>query len=237
MANRLYNKQVSPKGYKMGGRTGKMGGGMMMQRPMMEKGGSLKAVDDKKRKSKKIEANKAEYKKLAKDISPEVAMYLKHGKDFPGFDKARRIRGGLKKGGTPKKRGKDFMSTYIADDARKIGGRGGGADSGKAGEVRSKLGKQEIQMKKDIKNFGKKVKDIVTLKKFHDFAEKQYIKSLKEGKTNRGTAEPIGKRRVRRMGGGSLKAVQPNQKGLKKLPTEVRNKMGYMKKGGKVHGK
>ena len=37
--------------------------------------------------------------------------------------------------------------------------------------------------------------------------------------------------------GGSLKAVQPNQKGLKKLPTEVRNKMGYMKKGGKVNGK
>ena len=34
--------------------------------------------------------------------------------------------------------------------------------------------------------------------------------------------------------GGSLKPVQPNQKGLKKLPTKVRNKMGYMKKGGRV---
>ena len=44
MANRLYNKQVSPKGYMKGGRVKKMGGGMMMQRPMMEKGGSLKAV-------------------------------------------------------------------------------------------------------------------------------------------------------------------------------------------------
>jgi len=42
--------------------------------------------------------------------------------------------------------------------------------------------------------------------------------------------------RARKMG-GSLKPVQPNQKGLSKLPTEVRNKMGYMKKGGKVHGK
>jgi len=29
MANRLYNKQVTPKGYKMGGRVKKMGGGMM----------------------------------------------------------------------------------------------------------------------------------------------------------------------------------------------------------------
>ena len=34
--------------------------------------------------------------------------------------------------------------------------------------------------------------------------------------------------------GGSLKPVKPSQKGLKKLPTKVRNKMGYMKKGGRV---
>jgi len=64
-----------------------------------------------------------------------------------------------------------------------------------------------------------------------------------------GTAKKIGEKlRVKKMGGGmmkrpmmekggSLKPVQPNQKGLSKLPTEVRNKMGYMKKGGKVHGK
>ena len=38
--------------------------------------------------------------------------------------------------------------------------------------------------------------------------------------------------------GGPLKPVDPKtQKGLSKLPTKVRNKMGYMKKGGKVHGK
>jgi len=62
-----------------------------------------------------------------------------------------------------------------------------------------------------------------------------------------GTVKKIGKKfRTKKMGGGmmmqrpmmekggSLKAVQPNQKGLKKLPTEVRNKMGYMKKGGVV---
>ena len=50
MANRLYNKQVSPKGYKKGGRVGKMGGGMMMKRPMMKKGGPLKPVDPKTQK-------------------------------------------------------------------------------------------------------------------------------------------------------------------------------------------
>ena len=31
-----------------------------------------------------------------------------------------------------------------------------------------------------------------------------------------------------------LKPVKPKQKGLKKLPKKVRNKMGYMKKGGRV---
>ena len=40
--------------------------------------------------------------------------------------------------------------------------------------------------------------------------------------------------RVKKMGGGSLKAVPAGNKGLKKLPTEVRNKMGFMKKGGRV---
>ena len=46
MANRLYNKQVSPKGYKNGGRVKKMGGGMMKKRTMMKAGsnGKLKMV-------------------------------------------------------------------------------------------------------------------------------------------------------------------------------------------------
>ena len=35
-------------------------------------------------------------------------------------------------------------------------------------------------------------------------------------------------------GGKVLKPVKANQKGLKKLPKKVRNKMGYMKKGGRV---
>ena len=37
--------------------------------------------------------------------------------------------------------------------------------------------------------------------------------------------------------GGSIKAVPADNKGLNKLPDEVRNKMGFMKKGGTVHGK
>ena len=38
MVNRLYNKQVSPKGFMKGERVKKMGGGMMNKRPMMKKG-------------------------------------------------------------------------------------------------------------------------------------------------------------------------------------------------------
>tara|TARA_R100000988_G_C3927814_1_gene129947 strand:- start:301 stop:663 length:363 start_codon:yes stop_codon:yes gene_type:complete len=34
----------------------------------------------------------------------------------------------------------------------------------------------------------------------------------------------------------NLKPVPKNNKGLKKLPTQVRNKMGFMKKGGEVKG-
>jgi len=38
MANRLYNKQVSPKGYEAGGRVKKMGGGMSTKRKDMASG-------------------------------------------------------------------------------------------------------------------------------------------------------------------------------------------------------
>jgi len=47
MANKNYNKQVTPKGYKMGGRVKKMGGGMM-KRPMYSNGklvGGQKKLD------------------------------------------------------------------------------------------------------------------------------------------------------------------------------------------------
>jgi len=146
MANNRFNKQVTPKGYKAGGkvlkdlksagvisdkvkvkdvkkiltgtgRTKKMGGGMMMERPMMQKGGPSK-----KPKVKKI-----------------VAGGIGKAKDYPGIKKI--------------------------------------IEMNKKGRKRFKMG-------------------------------------------------------------GALKPVDPQtQKGLSKLPTKVRNKMGYMKKGGKVNGK
>ena len=44
------------------------------------------------------------------------------------------------------------------------------------------------------------------------------------------------KRSVKKKDGGNLKEVPKDSKGLSELPTEVRNKMGYMKSGGKLPG-
>ena len=141
MANRLYNKQVSPKGYKKGGRVGKMGGGMMMKRPMMQEGGEIKPPKDPNRKR------------------PKALRDLKQKPD----------RKFLKQ-----KQGKKFFEAKMGNSVKE--------------EPMRDRKKQPLRM-------GKKM-------------------------------------------GGSLKPVDPKtQKGLSKLPTEVRNKMGYMKKGGKVHGK
>ena len=68
-------------------------------RPGKRDGGSAKkGVQEKKRSAK----NREEFKKNMAKASPDVKMYLKHGKAFPGFDQSRRIRGGLKQGGRAK---------------------------------------------------------------------------------------------------------------------------------------
>ena len=215
MPNNRFNKQVTPKGYKAGGMTRKMG----------KKKNVLSEEGKRKIKSRMTGGDSTGI------LFPDVYKVKKMGEG-----RIKKMFGGMMKRPMMKKGG-SFMSAS-STDKRKISGRGGGADSGKAGEARSKAGVQEVRIKKGIKNVGKKIKDIVTLKSFHKAAEKTYKKSLAEGKTNRGTAEDTRNMRVRRKMGGSLKPVNPQtQKGLSKLPTEVRNKMGYMKKGGKVHGK
>ena len=90
MANKIYNKQVSPKGYKSGGRVAKMGGGMMMNRPMMNKGGkALKPVDKSKNPG---------LAKLPTDVRNKMGFMKKGG------------RVGLDKGGSAKKLAKTVMS-------------------------------------------------------------------------------------------------------------------------------
>jgi len=87
MANKIYNKQVP--GFKSGGRVAKMGGGMMMKRPMMNKGGSLKPVDKSKNPG---------LAKLPTDVRNKMGFMKKGG------------RVGLDKGGSAKKLAKTVMS-------------------------------------------------------------------------------------------------------------------------------
>ena len=46
-----------------------------------------------------------------------------------------------------------------------------------------------------------------------------------------------GKKPKKMSAGGDLKEIPENKKGLSKLPTAVRNKMGYMKEGGQAKSK
>jgi len=62
MPNKRFNKQVPA--FKAGGRAGKMGGGMMMKKPMMNVGGDVKKIEKtfgskkKKKNLKKVDAKK-----------------------------------------------------------------------------------------------------------------------------------------------------------------------------------
>ena len=61
-------------------------------------------------------------------------------------------------------------------------------------------------------------------------------KQLAMGKMGGGVAEAARRVRASEMKKGGLKAVDKEKNpGLAKLPTRVRNKMGYMKKGGKAN--
>ena len=122
----------------------------------------------------------------------------------------------------------------------------------------NRLYNKQVTPKGYKKGGGVDVKKAKEFRKNKKTPVRTFIKNTMEGKymdKNRGTAEPLDllkTKRIKKMGGGmmmmkkrpamkkggALKPVDPKtQKGLSKLPTEVRNKMGYMKKGGKVHGK
>jgi hypothetical protein len=69
--------------------------------------------------------------------------------------------------------------------------------------------------------------------------DKSYLKkiNLKPGKFRKDFLTPEerkGKKTIGFKDGGSLKPVPAEKKGLKKLPTKIRNKMGFMNKGGRV---
>ena len=82
MPNKRFNKQVPA--FKAGGRTGKMGGGMMMKKPMMKVGGDVKKIEKTfkpKKNLKKVDAKKNPgLAKLPTKVRNKMGFMKKGGK-------------------------------------------------------------------------------------------------------------------------------------------------------------
>ena len=166
MPNRLYNKQVTPKGYKRGGGV---------------------TESQKKQAAKAKPKIKATTKKFLKTIG-SLAV--------PAFGAAMTGKKAIDKLRAKKMGGGMMMERPMMQ-------KGGPS--------------KKPKVKKIVAGGIGKAKDYPGIKKIIEMNKK-------------------GRKRVKM--GGALKPVDPQtQKGLSKLPTKVRNKMGYMKKGGKVNGK
>ena len=98
-----------------------------------------------------------------------------------------------------------------------------GMKGGKMFRDGGKVGKKKPRVK--VIGIGK-AKDYPGIKKIIEM-NKKGKKRFKDGGVAMQRAQAEAKSK-------NLKKVRPSQKGLKKLPTTVRNKMGFMKDGGKV---
>ncbi len=98
----------------------------------------------------------------------------------------------------------------------------------KGGKMYAKGGK--VSSKKQIMAVGRgKAKNYPGIKKLIEM-NKKGKKRFKDGGMTKGVKEDPRRDQMKQ----PLKKPTPAQKGLKKLPTKVRNKMGFMKKGGRV---
>ena len=196
MANPRYNTQVTNQ---RGGsaRVGKMGGGMMMQRPMYKAGGRTKKMSEAQKQAAKKTG--AKVKKIAKKVGKGMMAATPAGVAALA---AKKFRESKKAGGR------------IAGAARRAQQHGYYTpDMGmKGGKMYAKGGK--VSGKKKVIAVGRgKAKDYPGIKKIMEMNKK-------------------GKKRFKD-GGSALKPVDKSKNpGLAKLPTQVRNKMGYMRDGG-----
>ena len=133
--------QMNIKGYMGGGASRGYGAartsGMGLQDESLMPGKMVRAKNGKMLSAKQ--------KKIARMAPPRNKIT---GADFKAMK--------AKNGKMVKARFGDFMNTFIADDKRSVAGKSGGADSGTAGEIRSRLGKSDVVEKKKFKNYIKK---------------------------------------------------------------------------------
>jgi len=220
MANPRYNTQVTNQ---RGGsaRVGKMGGGMMMQRPMYKRGGGV-TESQKKQFKKNQEGTKKTTKKVLNKVKDIVTLKSFHKAAERAQKKA--LAEGKTNRGTAEprlnRRVKKMAGGRIAGAARRAQEHGYytpdmGMKGGKMFRDGGKVGKKKPRVK--VIGIGK-AKDYPGIKKIIEMNKK-------------------GKKRFKD-GGSAMKPVDKSKNpGLAKLPTQVRNKMGYMKDGGKVKSK
>ena len=230
MPNNRFNKQVTPKGYKMGGK-------VMGDRVGFDKGMRVKETGFK---------HKGRLKKLYKEIvgrdrkfrdpkdalmaltRADVGVKFLDGLEKKGIDadkirkdilkekmKSTEFRIGTAKGKSKasdddEKKYRVYKKGGSVRDTRKTEQMIGASISSKREKGRARKMGGGMMMQRPMMQEGGRAK--MPMKKAKDTPSPQFTKK-------------------------GLRPVKPSQKGLKKLPTEVRNKMGYMKKGGKVHGK
>ena len=156
-------------------------------------------------------------KKILASYTGDTDTVLKKTSAFGIAKPTARNKGGQIK--PVKARFGDFMNTFIADDTRSVAGKSGGADSGTAGEMRSKLGKSDVVEKKKIKNYIKKKMEqgetvikktkeaakktgtilATPIKKFHELAEENArkhgpVRIYKPRTMNKGGGMDMGKK-------------------------------------------
>ena len=85
---------------------------------------------------------------------------------------------------------------------------------------------------KELKTYNSKRDSLTGVDKIKFIAKNQT--TVKDLKASIADMKKRGGPRVEKMGGGSLKKVPAGNKGLSKLPTTTRNKMGFKKAGGPV---
>jgi hypothetical protein len=226
-----------------------MGGGMMMQRPMYKKGGEAKTMFKRfnrkdlhesaqkaRERNKKQDARKKEINEAAKKFKVGGGGKYKYGphkvdvnrratESLLGRGKiqekiikfADRFDAKQEEKRKNKKRVKKMAGGKIAGAARRAQEHGYytpdmGMKGGKMFRDGGKVGKKKPRVK--VIGIGK-AKDYPGIKKIIEMNKK-------------------GKKRFKD-GGSAMKPVDKSKNpGLAKLPTQVRNKMGYMKDGGKV---
>ena len=221
-----------------------MGGGAMMKKPMMNKGGRTKVMTDAQKEAAKRTG--AKVKKAAKQIGKIV---LPGAAAAEGAKKGMRkfLEGGKKATIKSLKEGRGNRTTIEPRQGKKIGGflkkvgkKVGKAAAGvgaavlaaKALKKKKPTGKKQDAVDKFFKKKG------TTLKTGSAIAAETMAKADRDKKNFRKGLDKIAKAGgVSRLkaGGRALRPVDKEKNpGLAKLPTKVRNKMGFMKKGGKV---